>query len=245
MISFSNLGSLGRLGNQMFQYAALKGIASYHQTEYSFPSDNLLHQCFQIPQRKLDLRQPQIVERFYEFDEEIFSYCECDLYGFFQSEKYFSHIKEDIRKDFQFCDIIYDTCFHYRKYVLSDEIISLHVRRGDYLSDSNFSLLDIDYYMRSLNQLPDLDVLVLSDDIEWCKKNLKGDRFKFSISDNQYVDLCLMSLCDYHIIANSSFSWWGSWLAQSKKTIAPSKWFTGDYSHWNTKDLYLPEWIII
>jgi len=245
MISFSNLGSLGRLGNQMFQYAALKGIASYHQTEYSFPPDNLLHQGFKIPQRKLDLRQPQIVERFYEFDEDIFSYCEGDLYGFFQSEKYFSHIEEDIRKDFKFCDIMYESCFHYRKNILSEKTVALHVRRGDYVTDSNFILLDLDYYQRALKYFLDNDVIIVSDDIEWCKDNFKGDRFKFSLSNNQFIDLCLMSLCNYHITSNSSFSWWGSWLARSKKTVAPSKWFTGDYSHWNTKDLYLPEWIIV
>jgi hypothetical protein len=56
-----------------------------------------------------------------------------------------------------------------------------------------------------------------------------------------------MSLCNYHIIANSSFSWWGSWLANSKQTIAPKKWFSpnGSLLNWNTKDLYLPNWITI
>ena len=54
-----------------------------------------------------------------------------------------------------------------------------------------------------------------------------------------------MSMCDYHIIANSSFGWWGSWLAKSKKTVAPKRWFTGDLKDWNTKDLYLNDWIVI
>jgi hypothetical protein len=53
-----------------------------------------------------------------------------------------------------------------------------------------------------------------------------------------------MSLCDYHIIANSSFSWWGSWLSKSKQTIAPKRWFAGDFLKWNTRDLYIPNWII-
>ena len=245
MISFRNLGSLGRLGNQMFQYAALKGIATHHQTDYSFPLDTLLHQCFEIPYKKSIIIQPQIKERFYEFDPELFSYTEGDLYGFFQSEKYFSHIETEIRKDFTFCDIIYKPCLHYRKHILSTETVALHIRRGDYLTDPNFVLLDLDYYHQALEYFPELEIMIVSDDIEWCKQQFRGNQFRFSLSDNQFIDLCLMSLCDYHIISNSSFSWWGSWLAKSKRTIAPQKWFTGEYSDWNTKDLYLPEWIVI
>jgi hypothetical protein len=245
MLSFSNLGSLGRLGNQMFQYAALKGIAAHHQIEYSFPSNILLNQCFQIPHKKLEIKQPQINERFYEFDPELFFYTEGDLYGFFQSEKYFSHIESEIRKDFTFYDIIYKNCSHYRKHILSEETVALHIRRGDYVTDPNFVLLDLDYYNQALEYFPNNEIIIVSDDIKWCKQKFNGNRFRFSFSNNQFIDLCLMSLCNYHIISNSSFSWWGSWLAKSKKTIAPQKWFTGEYSHWNTKDLYLPDWIII
>jgi hypothetical protein len=205
----------------------------------------LLHQCFQIPEVGQSVIEPQITERFYEFDEEIFRHSSGDLYGYFQSEKYFSHIENELRQDFTFYDIIKKPCSHYRKYNLSKEVVSLHIRRGDYLTDPNFVLLDIDYYYRALDYFSQSEVMILSDDIEWCKEHFKGDRFKFSLSNHQFIDLCLMSLCDYHIISNSSFSWWGSWLAKSKKTIAPSKWFMGDYSHWNTKDLYRKDWIIL
>ena len=245
MFSFSSIGSLGRLGNQMFQYAALKGIAAQHQVPYNLPPNTLLHQCFEIPHKKSTIIQPQIKERFYEFDPELFSHIEGDLYGYFQSQKYFSHIEDDLRKDFTFCDIIYKPCSHYHKHILSTETVALHIRRGDYITDPNFVLLDLDYYHRALEYFPNNEIIIVSDDIEWCKKQFRGNRFRFSLSNNQFIDLCLMSLCNYHIISNSSFSWWGSWLAKSKKTIAPQKWFTGEYSYWNTKDLYLPDWIII
>jgi hypothetical protein len=88
-------------------------------------------------------------------------------------------------------------------------------------------------------------VIVFSDDPEWCKNVFKKDPFIISTFEDPFFDLCLMSLCDYHIIANSSFSWWGSWLANSKQTIAPKKWFAGEFLNWNTRDLYLPNWIII
>jgi hypothetical protein len=245
MISFSNLGSLGRLGNQMFQYAALKGIASHNSTNYYLPSDTSLHKCFQIPKKESKTYSPFLKEESYEFDEKIFNSSEGDLYGFFQTEKYFSHIEEELRKDFRFYDIIYTSCFHYRKHILSKEVVALHVRRGDYITDPNFVLLELDYYIEALKYFPGLEIMVLSDDINWCREQFSGKEFRFSSSNNPFVDLCLMSLCDYHIISNSSFSWWGSWLAKSKNTIAPKKWFSGDFLNWNTKDLYPSDWITI
>lgn len=245
MISFSNLGSLGRLGNQMFQYAALKGIAAYNSTDYCLPSNTSLHKCFQIPNKGSEIFYPTIKETSYEFDEKILNCSEGDLYGFFQTGKYFYHIEEELRKDFRFYDIIFNSCSHYRKHILSKEVVALHVRRGDYITDPNFVLLELDYYLEALKYFPDLEIMVLSDDINWCREHFVGKRFKFSSSNDPFIDLCLMSLCDYHIISNSSFSWWGSWLAKSKKTIAPQKWFMGEFSFWNTKDLYKKDWILI
>ena len=245
MISFSNLGSLGRLGNQMFQYAALKGIATHNSTDYCLSSDTSLHKCFQIPKKGTEIFYPTIKETSYEFDENIFSCSEGDLYGFFQTEKYFSHIEEELRKDFRFYDIIYKTCSHYHKHILSQEVVALHVRRGDYITDPNFVLLELDYYLEALTHFPDSEIMVLSDDINWCREQFVGKRFKFSSSNDPFIDLCLMSLCNYHIISNSSFSWWGSWLSKSKKTIAPRNWFCGQFSNWNTKDLYKKDWILI
>ena len=245
MISFSNLGLLGRLGNQMFQYAALKGIAAHNSTDYCLPSDTSLHKCFRIPNKGTEIFYPIRKESSYEFDENIFNCSEGDLYGFFQTEKYFYHIEEELRKDFRFYDIIFNSCSHYRKHILSEEVVALHVRRGDYITDPNFVLLELDYYLEALKYFPDSEIMVLSDDINWCREQFVGKRFKFSSSNDPFIDLCLMSLCDYHIISNSSFSWWGSWLAKSKKTIAPQKWFMGEFSFWNTKDLYKKDWILI
>jgi hypothetical protein len=245
MLSFSNLGSLGRLGNQMFQYAALKGIAAHNYTDYCLPSDTSLHKCFQIPKKGIEIFYPIIKETSYQFDEKIFNCSEGDLYGFFQTEKYFSHIEKELRKDFRFYDISYKTCSHYRKHILSEEVVTLHVRRGDYITDPNFVLLELDYYQEALKYFSDLEIMVLSDDINWCREQFVGKRFKFSSSNDPFIDLCLMSLCNYHIISNSSFSWWGSWLAKSKKTIAPRNWFCGEFSSCNTKDLYKKDWILI
>jgi len=248
-LTFDNLGNLGRLGNQMFQYAALRGIAANCEYDYQLPNRNIeLYQVFNIPQKFGKSNEKTATHNSYEFDEELYTYCfdNVDLWGFFQSEKYFKNIESEIRKDFTFYDRIHSICSNYRNGTfLNTELISIHIRRGDYLTDSNFCNLSIEYYLKGLELLPDLPVLVFSDDIEWCESTFLDKRFKIIKSKNMQIDLCLMSMCDYHIIANSSFSWWGSWLAKSKKTIAPSAWFQNQYSNWNTKDLYLPNWIIL
>lgn len=248
MISFNNLGHMGRLGNQMFQYSALKGVASYKGYWYSIPKNTSLTECFKIPETLSNKNQETLFIEQYEFDLNFFNNCpdDIDIAGYFQSEKYFKHIEKEIRKDFTFYDRISKVCNHYRNNTFpNQEVISLHIRRTDYLTDSNFEKLSLDYYYNALELLPDTSVMIFSDDPGWCREKFNGEQFTVSLSNNSYIDLCLMTLCDYHIIANSSFSWWGSWLAKSKKTIAPKKWFCGDFSNWNTKDLYLPNWIIL
>ena len=241
---------MGRLGNQMFQYAALKGIAKHREYQYSIPTNTSLQECFKIPTTISNQNTNFLNVDNFEFDSNLFNTCpdNVDLVGYFQSEKYFNHIEKEIRQDFTFYDRISSICSHYRKNIFpSKEVISLHVRRTDYLTDSNFYSLSLDYYYQSLDLLPDLPVLILTDDYDWCKTKFTSNKFKISKSNNAYIDLCLMSLCDYHIIANSSFSWWGSWLAKSKKTVAPKQWFSpnGKLKDYNTKDLYLPDWILI
>lgn len=248
MISFNNLGHMGRLGNQMFQYAALKGIATHKGYWYSIPEKNSLVEHFKIPPTLSNQNTQSVYEETFEFNENLFNTCpdDIDLIGYFQTEKYFKHIEEQIRQDFTFHDRIVKVCSHYRNSVFPNtELISLHIRRTDYLSDFKFHCLSLDYYQEALKLLPEVPVMIFSDDPEWCKKTFSDRRFVISVSNDVGIDLCLMSLCNYHIIANSSFSWWGSWLARSQKTIAPKNWFEGDLSHSNTKDLYLPEWVTI
>jgi hypothetical protein len=254
MISFKNLGYKGYLGNQMFQYATLKGLATNRGYWYSVPQREYeLNQCFKISPTLSDEFEKTISEEKFEFDQILFNTCpdNINLDGYFQTEKYFKHIEDDIRKDFSFHKEIYDPSIHYMNSMFYGiEVISLHIRRGDYVTDPSFYPLSLDYYIAALEYLPkDIPVLVISNDPEWCRNQfiLPSHNYFVISSKNAYIDLCLMSLCDYHIIANSTFSWWGSWLAKSKKTIAPKQWFspTGPLKHYDTKDLYLPEWELI
>ena len=126
----------------------------------------------------------------------------------------------------------------------------MHIRRGDYvLYPDHHPTCDLDYYKNSIELIKKQSnnkkkILIFSDDKQWCKNTFLGDEYIISENTNPYIDLYMMTLCDYHIIANSSFSWWGAWLAKSKKTIAPSKWF-GRLINKNTSDVYCNGWEII
>ncbi len=141
----------------------------------------------------------------------------------------------------------------------SKMLVSIHVRRGDYLKlPENHPVLPISYYIdacqriQSLISMP-LTYVIFSDDMGWCRQNFKDDLFKGGIifaDDNAPIqDMCLISLCNHNIIANSSFSWWGSYLNKNedKIVIAPTqdKWYGSAYKDWNLNDLYLPTWILI
>jgi len=263
MISFNQLGNLGRLGNQMFQYASLRGIAANRglgfciPPEYSFGvsdpnvknSDTNIHNAFDLSKVDKFLEPNKMVkESGFHFDEYLFNNCEdnVDLYGYFQSEKYFKHIEDQIRQDFTFDEDVINSC----KDIITNEIgtselISLHIRRSDYLHLQSFHPVPpIEYYIEALKKLPDVPVLIFSDDIDWCMMQsvFDPDRFFVSQSNSAKHDMCFMSMCKYHIIANSSFSWWGAWLAKSEKVIAPKIWFGPSLMDHDTSDLYCEGW---
>jgi len=276
MITFPNIGYIGRLGNQMFQYAALISASKISNDECSLLSSNLeLYKCFNIPTRissyfnyktispnnfncdngsifgiQADLNQyEQLFST--KTDQEFLKkdFKNKSITGFFQSYKYFQNVEDQLRIHFQFKKKYLDVCNLYIDSLYKNEqILSLHVRRTDYLKSSVLNNLNLKYYEDALSHFDkSLIVLVFSDDPEWCIEQtiFKEDRFKIIRTDNTYVDFCLMSKCDYHIIANSSFSWWGSWLAKSKKTICPKKWFLSDYNFLDSDELRLPNWISI
>lgn len=259
MISFNHLGNLGRLGNQMFQYASLKGIAIKNNLEYIIPpkdifgqydinvkkSDVNIFDCFNLKCKTGISKNPRKVESTFGFDKNLFNMCpdNIDLVGYFQTEKYFIHIEKKIKKEFTFKIDLLNLC----KSFIKDDTISLHIRRGDYLTNPNHPPQPMSYYKKALSILPNLPVIVFSDDYEWCKKQelFDSDRFIIAEGNSTDCDLCLMTLCTHHIIANSSYSWWGAWLADSKQVIAPKKWFDGECVNKDTKDLYSNGWKVL
>ena len=264
-VAFNHLGKLGQLGNQMFQYAATKGVASKLDVPFMIPNHRevfddgignrytiLLFNAFKLTSASLlgTLRTENYVqENGFTFNKDLFKIDKtenCSLYGFFQTEKYFKHIEKQIRKDFTFKDDIKDECDDLIKQFTNP--IALHIRRGDFVwNNKNHPPLSLDYYKSALDLFDsDREVIIFSDDTEWCKEQelFADDRFAVAEGGDQFYDLCLMSMCDDFIIANSTFSWWGAWLGNRGKVIAPNKWFGETLGH-DTKDLYCKGWKIL
>ena len=281
-ISFNRLGNDGRLGNQMFQYAFLRGVAKNRGFDWMIPANDEytrhnygLFDCFEmsgVKSKNLGKSSSRTVQCFDTiFQEKIFNECvdNTDFLGIFQTEKYFENASDEIRKDYTFKKGYLEPC---QEFIDSlggrDNCIFLHVRRGNpNLDEDGFKwsyqvlqdthpLCKSEYYINALKEFSeDKNVIVVSDLIDWCKRQewLQGSRFHFSDSSYEtfddgasvpYVDLCLMSLCGGAIIANSSLSWWGAWLQDDVgKVIAPDPWYGSKLAHLDIKDLIPDRWV--
>lgn len=263
MIGFNHLGVIGRLGNQMYQYAALRGIAAKHGYEFTIPESNFkdewndhqLFDAFTLPHLKNrgKVGDKFLQERCFNYDAELAERCPDDvsLHGYFQTERYFSHIADSIKEDFTFKKDVIANCEEVMGPI--DEPISLHVRRTDYVEKSqDHPPCSLEYYKNALKKFDSKrTVIIFTDDINWCKSQdiFKPDRFLISETQNNIYDLCMMTMCSDYIIANSSFSWWGAWLSKNPtpQVIAPKRWFgeTGYTANHNTEDIIPERWIKI
>ena len=180
------------------------------------------------------------------------------LDGYWQNQKYFQNIKDDLIQDFTLRDSLGDVSKKYLKKIKESNSISMHIRRGDYVHDSHTNSIhgvcSLDYYEDAEkyfnNKISNATYFIFSDDIEWCKNNLNFE-LPTNFIDHEYAGekfqsyLQLMTNCKHFIIPNSSFGWWAAWLANFSKKIvvAPKKWFSD--SNINTKDLIPDDWIRI
>lgn len=176
------------------------------------------------------------------------------LDGYWQSERYFSDQEELIRKLFVFKDALSEKKQIDAKTIESiEDSVSLHVRRGDYVSNPSTTkfhgVMPVEYYKKAIHfivkKVEDPTFIVISDDTEWCKRNIKFPYptiFIEHVDGKGHEDMRLMSMCHHHIIANSSFSWWGAWLNASKNKIvvAPNNWFADKKV--NTRDVIPKKW---
>lgn len=181
---------------------------------------------------------------------------DCYLVGYWQSEKYFSNIRNVIRSEFTYSSELAGKNAELALRISDCNAVSLHVRRGDYASNPKTNavhgLCSLEYYGRAISYIAERVAspvfFVFSDDIPWVKKNLNiGFPCKYVDHNNgseSYNDMRLMSLCQHHIIANSSFSWWGAWLnpRSDKHVVAPQRWFVHDV---RTDDLIPGEWVTL
>ena len=254
---------IGDLGNQMFIYAFYLQMKKRFSDVYIDISDMVhykvhygyeMNEVFNLPQIEFRMNQPlkKVIE--FLFFKTILERkqngalkpYECTyiwplIYfkGFYQSEKYFEEVKEDVRKLFTF-DLKkanVKSLQVMQQILYEDNSVSLHVRRGDYLNlkhwDSIGCVCQLPYYRNALLKIKSMVsepvFYVFSDDIEWVKQNLDLDNAIYVDWNNgrdSWQDMMLMSCCRNHIICNSTFSWWGAWLNphDDKIVIAPEQW---------------------
>ena len=226
----------GGLGNQLFQYAA--GLAVSKRLQEPLFIDNSFYNHHKHRQYELSsfpisaqLAQQTATPIF----ENGFRYQEISqsgtMVGYWQSEKYFEDIADQVRKEFYLPKASFD-----------DDMVAVTVRRGDYLLlPEVLHNLCNEYYLEALEVFPDHTVVVFSDDPAWCIDNLEWADYVMPCN-TAVTDLSLLSSFKNHIIANSSFGWWGAWLANGNTVVSPRNWFTNGL---DTTDLIPDRWIRI
>ncbi len=183
-----------------------------------------------------------------QYNSNVFNLKNGYLYGYWQTEKYFSDIREILLSDFQFPEPKDKKNIDLLAQLTEKTSVSIHVRRGDYVG--GFPLMTKHYYLQAMDyfsqKYQDVFFVVFSNDLDWAKENIQlndGVYVDWNKGEDSYNDMYLMTQCKHNIIANSSFSWWGAWLNTYKKkeVIAPSQWFY----HRETPDIYCDGWKII
>ncbi len=160
------------------------------------------------------------------------------LEGYFQSQKYFLKYEKEIRADFEIVSPLKQQTIEMVAYMKSVHAVSIHFRRGDYVGNTMHDTDKTIYYKEAIklieSKVENPVYFLFSDDITWVKENFTTNfethYVDFNNASTNFEDLKLMSSCKHHIIANSSFSWWGAWLNPNpdKIVIAPQKWFNDD-----------------
>ena len=282
----------GGLGNQLFQWASGHALAKKHDTELFLDISTFqrnktrkfeltdLGMPFQIATLE-DIERAQSV---YFYKQPSFHYdpnfnCLQDggfIRGYFNSERYFLGEKKSIKRLMN--EVIHKQSLSENQQSVLDQIresdnsVSIHVRRGDYVTNPSYSSFfgtcGLDYYSRAISYIESLveghlSWFVFSDDLEWARENLPtvfGDISFVDVNSKanaDYLDLFFMSACDHNIIANSTFSWWASWTNSNKEKIvvAPMKWFSKPYREkagkgawikdpdYSLEDLFPDKWV--
>lgn len=247
----------GGLGNQMFEYAlvmALRQNGFRPKIDISYYDFFQMHNGYEMDRVfgiKENTVNKQGLHMFWlrtlhrlrpmglyhvdasQFDESILHNPATYLFGYWQDERYFSGIEDNVRKTFTFKDID-DKNIEIANNMQSHNSVSLHIRRGDY-AEFGMTLMGDDYYRKAIeyitNTVDNPFFYVFSDDEEAAKEIADNAGINYLLishnrGNDSYKDMYLMSQCKHNIIANSSFSWWGAWLNDNieKMVIAPKVW---------------------
>ena len=250
MITFSQLGKYGRLGNQFFQYAALKGLSVKNGYDIALMSDlkntvwhgqkcllfnfNIDHPTITDSSSYQRYDQPGLCS---DFDENFFDLSDnVDLFGFFQNLNYFHFCEDEIKKSFRIDPEIRKKCDESLE-KFDGPVVSIHLRRGDNIELNQLNQEVIDSFVtKALGYFNnEANFLIFtggsrsegndnSADVEYLKSKYEGDNFFVSETNDTIMDLCLITKCDHNIVSHdSTFSWWAAYLNEhdNRTVICP------------------------
>ena len=257
----------GGLGNQMFQYALyvkLKEMGKDVRLDLSGYRKGRSMRKFELDIFRVDyqaatskeinkykksdlmkrLSPVSLKEKIYMenldegYQKIVFSFDDIYLSGYWQCEKYFLDIRKILLKKFTFPSANSGICEKILSQIQVSQSVSIHVRRGDYLTEQNVkvygNICTLDYYRNAVSyireKVKDAVFFLFTNDVDWVRENIYEEGMVIvdcNAKDSDYFDMFLMSQCKHNIIANSSFSWWGAWLNQNidKIVVSPKKWF--------------------
>lgn len=249
-----------RLGNQLFIYASLWGIA-LKNNEYVFLEKDWDYKDYfisSVPVEPLNFGFFEWKEKSFEYENIVFSnnINKWVISGYRQSYKYWENESINILGNIVPFKIKETALSFKQEYIdKADKILSfipykkkiaIHVRRGDYVDNPNYVLLPPIYYIKALiDNFPDwrnYGIMIFSDDIPYCRVHFGClENAYFADGNSDIEDLILMSRCDHFIISNSTFAWWGTYLSnkEDKIVIRPKYYFDGNLKHLDTKDFWL------
>lgn len=258
---------MGGLGNQLFQIAHGYAQSLKNSTDFVLPTNSYIHthaqgrasgnsvnnymqnilRDFRFVDHVADVHQAS--EPSWEFNSVVFENNRNTAFnGYFQSSKNFYGYDNDIKSRFRPSNDYEMRARTQYPQLNQLNTLAVHVRRGDCLYNlSTHPVLSKQYIQRVVERFYTnySHVFIFSDDTEWVRNNLNLANSTVVVQQFDYEDLWLMSLCQNHIISNSTFSWWGSYLSnQSGLTCAPSVWF-GPHGPQNYRDIYQANWIVV
>lgn len=247
-----------KLHNYSLQHFNLEQDFATPEEVIKLTSVNRLHYNLNKKYFKNVFRLNTIVEKKNVFNEKVLGAPKNTyLYGYWQSEKYFSDVADVIRKEVTVIHELAGKNLEIASQMKNSNAISLHIRRGDYVTDNYTNKIhgtcSNEYYTKAIayltSKVADPVFFIFSDDPDWVAKNFAISAPKIFVTHNNaatnYEDLRLMSLCRHNIIANSSFSWWGAWLNSNpdKIVIAPKIWYADTVRNQTTEHLVPSNWL--
>ena len=284
MVTFHKLGENGRLGNQLFQYAALKGLAIKNGYDVKIPDpqtmswhgqvcllDKFNIQCDYLTQEDANKLQNLYEEpNWQKYDLNFFNTPDnTTIDGYYQSLFYFEHISEQIKKELtpkkEYIDAAI-TEINFLKEHLQCEIVSVHVRRGDNMTNGQTGLIQAfdpggmyEIYFNEAKKVfegKNVKFLVFTGgqrfnednkvDVDWCRNFFKGDEFLFSEGNQQIDDFSLIMSCDHNILSHaSSFGWWAAYVNPNpNKIVVAPKYYHPDHPELIRDRFYPKEYIL-